>query len=283
MPMLDSGAGPLAYFDNAPVLADAPNVLLLHSSSASGLQWRKLVRELTPRYRTLVPDLIGYGASPMTQAMPTMADEIARLRALAERIEGPIHLIGHSYGGAVALELARAIPQRIASIALYEPVAFALLRIGGPREAWDEIAAVARNHLRLVQAGDLAGAAVAFLDYWVAKGALHTLPEDLRRYIVCTMAKVAAEWQMTFAARPQPGDFAALTMPVLLMAGSATTLAARSTAEILRGLLPDVEWQLLEGLSHMAPVNQAEKVNPLFHAFLEVRSGSRTAARAAVA
>lgn len=277
MPMLDSAAGPLAYFDNAPVRPGAPVVMLLHSSAASGMQWRKLVRDLTPGYRTLVPDLVGYGLSPSTAAAPTMADEIARLRALAELADGPFHLIGHSYGAAVALELARAMPERIASIALYEPVAFALLRMAARQAAWDEIAAVATRHICLVEAGDLAGAAVAFLDYWVAKGALRTLPEELQHYIVRSMGKVAAEWRMTFAAAPRPDDFAVLTMPVLLLAGEATTLASRGVADLLRELLPAAEWRLLSGLPHMAPVSQADQVNPLFLDFLQRQAGGSLA------
>lgn len=283
MPMLDSNAGCLAYFDNAPVDANAPTVMLLHSGAASGQQWRKLIRLLTPRYRVLAPDLIGHGHTPLTRTAPSVAHEVALLAALADRISGPFHLIGHSYGGAVALELACAMPDRIASLALYEPVTFSLLRAAGESEGWAEISAIAQRHVALVDAGDLAGAAMVFIDYWGGKGALLAMPEEMRHYVVGRMGKVAEDWRMLLAATSRPADYGVLRMPVLLMSGTASPLAARSTAEILRDLLPVVEWHLLEGLPHMAPVSQAEQVNPLFAAFLESQSPRRSAPQAAVA
>ena len=277
MPMIDSDAGRLAYFDNAPVGGNAPTVMLLHSGAASSQQWRKLIQSLTPRYRVLAPDLIGHGNTPLTQTTPSVDHEVALLAALADRIAEPFHLIGHSYGGAVALELARAMPDRVASLALYEPVTFQLLRVAGESEGWAEISAIARRHVALVDKGDLAGAAMVFIDYWAGKGALLAMPEEMRHYVVSRMRKIAADWRVLLAATPKPVDYGPLCMPILLMSGTASPLAARSTAEILRDLLPAAEWRLLEGLPHMAPVSQAERVNPLICSFLETVSGSAAA------
>ena len=80
----------------------------------------------------------------------TLADEAARAIALIDQSEGKVHLVGHSYGGGVALHVALARPERIASMALYEPSAFHLLRQMGERgaEAFAEITSVARRTLR---------------------------------------------------------------------------------------------------------------------------------------
>lgn len=275
MPMLETAVGPLAYLDNAPVAAHAPTVMLLHSGAASSQQWRKLIQSLTPRYRVLAPDLIGHGNTPVTQTPPTVEHEVALLTALADRIAEPFHLIGHSYGGAVALELACAMPDRVASLAMYEPVAFHLLRVAGESEGWAEISAIARRHVALVDKGDLAGAAMVFIDYWAGKGALLAMPEEMRHYVVGRMRKIAADWQVLLAAKPRAVDYGPLRMPVLLMSGTASPLAARSTAEVLRDLLPDVDWRLLDGQPHMAPVMEPDRVNPLLLGFLERHSGGR--------
>lgn len=278
MPLLESEAGVIAYFDNAPVSAGAPTVMLLHSSAASGQQWRRLVGCLTPQFRVITPDLIGYGHTPMTAHAPTMADEIALLLALSRQIDGRFHLIGHSYGGAVALELARALPERIASLALYEPAVFGLLRQSGEQAAWAEIAAIARRHILLVEKGDLAGAAVGFLDYWIGKGALMAMPLQTRMYIVSRMRKVAEEWRTIFSAQAggyEAGDYAALTMPILLMRGEASTLAARKAADLLGRRLPAPRRQSLPGLAHMAPLIQPDRINPLLADFLAAAAALR--------
>src|SRR5258708_1009668 len=102
-------------------------VLLLHSSGLSGRQWRKLAGEIAKRGMTaIVPDLSGHGASeawpePKPFAYPIDVDEILDI------VDGSVHVVGHSYGGLLALQVARAIPGLIRSFVLYDPVAFGVL------------------------------------------------------------------------------------------------------------------------------------------------------------
>lgn len=278
MEFLDGTAGRLAYHDSAPGRRDLPVVVALHASAASGRQWRGLAAQLTPHWRVVAPDMIGYGATPMT-GTAQLDDEMALLTTLAARLDGPFHLVGHSYGGAMALELACRLPQRIASIAVYEPVAFATLRESarsdaGHDEAWAEIASLARRQIGLVETGDLSAAAAVFLDYWIGPGALSAMPAELQQYITGCMGKVATELGGIFTAPIVPDHFAALTMPVLLASGSRTTLAARSVVALLRQQLADPRWSVQPGLGHMAPVTAAEQINRLFADFLaEMASG----------
>ena len=84
-----------------------------------------------------------------------------------------VHLVGPSYGGGVALHVALARPARIASLSLYEPSAFHLLKIMGDRGAvaFAEIADITHVTAQAVISGDYAGAAAAFVDYWGGVGA----------------------------------------------------------------------------------------------------------------
>jgi pimeloyl-ACP methyl ester carboxylesterase len=268
MPMLETAAGRLCYFDNAPAEAGAPTVLLLHSSAASHRQWRALIAQLGQRWRVIAPDLIGYGGTPMMPQSPIMADEVALLCGLLDGLDGPVHLVGHSYGGVVALELARARPQRIAALAVYEPVAFGLLRETTRYAAWREIALLAKRHIELVEAREPFAAARAFLDYWIAKDALLAMPDAMQAYIVGCMTKVAAEWRMFLGGAAEPDDYRALTMPVLLLCGGDTTPAARGVVAELRRRLPAPRLLDLPGLGHMAPLLQPDLVNPAIINFL---------------
>jgi pimeloyl-ACP methyl ester carboxylesterase len=108
--------------------AGALTVVLLHSSMSSKSQWRGLVDTMRCASRVIAPDLLGYGAAPMpdTAAGFGLHTEVRRLQALLqERVpSGPLHLVGHSYGGAVALRLALALGTRVRGLTLYEPTAF---------------------------------------------------------------------------------------------------------------------------------------------------------------
>ena len=93
-------------------------VVLLHCSGSSGAQWRSLAAQLDARHQVLMPDLIGYGASASWGGSGTfcLAEETAPVRSILGRLNEPVHLVGHSYGGAVALHLARVRPAFVKSL-----------------------------------------------------------------------------------------------------------------------------------------------------------------------
>jgi pimeloyl-ACP methyl ester carboxylesterase len=114
-------------------IGTGPTVLLAHGSGHSQKTWASFRRELSVSYRVLTPELLGYGRSepsPMTAPLHPWSD-LGAVVALAELADGPVHLVGHSYGGAVTLEAARMLGSRVRSLTLIEPIAFHLLRIGG--------------------------------------------------------------------------------------------------------------------------------------------------------
>lgn len=272
MPTLQTSAGRLSWFDNGVAVAGVPTLVLLHSSGASHRQWRSLVAQIGNGWRILAPDLFGYRDTPQqtSDKRSIVQDEMDLLGALLQQIDGPVHVVGHSYGGAVALELALRHPQRFASLAVYEPVMFALLRDSEQQAAWSEIAQVAQRQVDLVSAGDLRGAASHFIGYWTAPGAFETMPEAMQETVAAGMPKVAAEFREVLRRRDAPPDFSALTMPVLLLCGSDTTIAARGVVAELRRLLPAPRFVEVAGGRHMAPLQQPDLVNPLLIDFLDI-------------
>ncbi len=277
MPVIDTITGPLSYFDNGCVEADAPHLLLLHSGAASHRQWKALVGDLGRHWHVVAPDLVGHGDTPMlAHDNALLEEEVGRLAALLERMDGPVHLVGHSYGGALALELARRQPHRIAALAVYEPVAFGLLRDSSHRDGWHEIATLGQRQIDLVARGERRAAAIAFLDYWVGPGALLAMPYHMQAYIIGCMPAVAAQFRALLQVGNVATDFRMLTMPVLLLAGSEATLAVRGVMAELRRLLPraaaamgprDVE---VAGAVHMAPLTRPDLINPLLIDFLDL-------------
>src|SRR4030095_9545671 len=93
--------------------------------------WRELIESLRDRYRLIAIDLLGYGESSMPGDRYSLGDEVRLVETVLERELQPgehFHLIGHSYGGIVALQLAAQDgPQRVRSLSLFEPIAFHLL------------------------------------------------------------------------------------------------------------------------------------------------------------
>ncbi|WP_030164217.1 alpha/beta fold hydrolase [Spirillospora albida] len=96
-------------------------VVLLHGVTGHGARWRRIAERYLLDRRVLAPDLRGHGHSPHEPPWSTeqhVADVLAALD-----IEGVdrAHLIGHSFGGMIALHLARAAPDRVRSLVLLDP------------------------------------------------------------------------------------------------------------------------------------------------------------------
>jgi pimeloyl-ACP methyl ester carboxylesterase len=112
---------PGAYFREAGA---GMAVVCLHASASSSAQWRALMDRLAGRFRVLAVDLYGSGKSPRwpDDRPLSLADEAALLAPVLSAAGDRFHVIGHSYGGAVALEVALAEPGRIESLVLFDPV-----------------------------------------------------------------------------------------------------------------------------------------------------------------
>ena len=251
-------------------------VVCVHASASSSGQWRALMDRLANRFRVLAVDLHGYGQSP---AWPddrelTLADE-ARLiepvfRAAGERF----HLVGHSYGGAVALRAALDDPSRLRSLVLYEPVLFAALMQDDPEQpAAREIASVRDDTNAAVDRGELDRAGERFVDYWMGAGAWASTPDKRRPAVAGAMRKVKAEWHATFTEPTPLAAFSRLTIPTLLLVGAESPASSRGVARLLTARLPNLTVVELPGIGHMGPVTHPELVNPEIEAYLDRVAG----------
>lgn len=95
-------------------------LLLLHGLASSSRYWEPHLPALSPWYRMVAPDLLGFGLSPKpARCAYTTADHLAALAgALAGRIDGPATVVGHSMGAILALHLARAHPEWVRRLVL---------------------------------------------------------------------------------------------------------------------------------------------------------------------
>jgi pimeloyl-ACP methyl ester carboxylesterase len=245
------------------------SVVLLHSSASSGGQWHALTQKLAG-YRVMAPDLIGYGNTPHWAGRGAfrLEHEAGMVLSLAGRCGEPVHLVGHSFGGAVALHVARTRPDLLASLTVIEPVAFHLLKDCDP-DAFCEIATVAGRVRAALGNGDYFGGIGGFVDYWSGPGAWSGVPEDKRPGLASTLAKVALDFEATFNEPAALAGFAAMTVPALVIQGTASPRPTRRICELLAGVLPDAQLATVDGAGHMAPLTHREAVNQLVAAHID--------------
>jgi lipase len=95
-------------------------LLALHGLTGHGRRWGHLAGYV-PEIAIAAPDLIGHGRS--SWAAPWTIDaNIAALGALlTEQADGPVLVVGHSFGGGLAMHLAATRPDRVAALLLLDP------------------------------------------------------------------------------------------------------------------------------------------------------------------
>lgn len=228
--------------------------MLLHSSGLSSRQFSRLVPLLVERgYRAVAIDLIGHGKSAPLAEGAAMAwrDDVAAVAAL---IDEPAYLVGHSYGGLVALHVALAA--RVKGLVLYDPVAFGIL---DERDA-DVLPTLAQIDLN----GGATPAARdewlrTFVDYWGGQGAWQALREPARAEFHRVGWAVREGVRTLMADTTKAAGYAALP-PLALITGEHTPIAARRVIDRLAAAT-GASVSVIAGAGHMGPLSHADQVN----------------------
>ncbi|MGY4831269.1 alpha/beta fold hydrolase [Sphaerotilaceae bacterium SBD11-9] len=252
-------------------------VVCLHSSAGTHAQWQSLSQTMSTRWQVLSPDLYGHGRSPAwpQAAMNTLHVDAQAVTALMEAAsphldQRGVHLVGHSYGAAVAMQIALRHPTRVRSLTLYEPVAFGALREMAPRDpALAEITELAYAVRALIRRGELDEAASRFVTYWGGEAAWDGMSASQRSAVAERMPNVPRHFDALFGAAWNRDALARLGMPILLMHGTHTRAPARRIAELLAHALPHAQRCPLDGAGHLGPITHAETVTQWMAMYLD--------------
>jgi pimeloyl-ACP methyl ester carboxylesterase len=240
-------------------------VIALHCSGAGAGQWRQLAEALSPAYKLLAPEHYGSDSTGHWRGRHTftLAHEAARTFELIDASEEKVHVVGHSYGGGVALHVALARPHRIASLTLYEPSAFHLLKAMGNRgaAALAEIAAIAHETKMSATAGRPDCAAKSFVDYWGGAGAWDVLRPAMQAALARWVPRAPLDFHALMEEPTPLATYAGLDVPTLVIRGEHAPRPTRMIAELLPALLPAARLTVVTGAGHMGPLTHATAVN----------------------
>ncbi|MFH9352407.1 alpha/beta fold hydrolase [Kitasatospora sp. NPDC017646] len=219
-------------------------VVLLHGGGVTADSWYAQIPALAERFRVHAPELRGHGRTadvegPVTSEL--MADDvIAFLETLAT---GPVHLVGWSAGGTVALRLALRRPDLVRKLAL--------ISSGVSREgATDADAAMLDDTERLAD---------------MFRPQYEPLSPDGPGHFPVVFAK----WLKMWREEPDIGlaALAALPMPVLVLQGDDDGVRVSHSAD-MAAAIPDAQLAVLPGTSHTAPLEKPALVNRILLDFL---------------
>jgi pimeloyl-ACP methyl ester carboxylesterase len=243
----------------------AGTVIALHCSLGSGNQWARLSEELAATHRVITPDISGYGNNPGPFDLPTtLSEEVGLLENGLREAVGPIHLVGHSYGGALAFKIATdsSLAGRVRSLTLIEPVLPTILRENGPdRPLYEHFVRLANGVREDLWNGRASEAIDKFLVFWKGSDARDISPKARMRMIEYA-DKLAFDFTAVLAEQNVTEAAAAIRAPALLVSGGLSPYFTQRILWRLTSAIPEVRTRHVPAAGHMLPVSHPELINP---------------------
>ncbi len=249
------------------------HVIALHCSGSDASDWGPLKRVLSDRTKLWCPNFIGSmwtGHWNGDHAF-TLADEAAAIVSMIDALRRPVHLVGHSYGGAVALRVARERPRRIASMVLYEPVALHVLKATDPTQsaAVRELNTVSAAIDRAILAGDHRTAARQFTEYWGGTEAWMRMRNEAQADIIHYMPKAPLDFRAVAFEQTSLSAYRRFNFPVLLLRGQHTREPIKIITGVLAKSLRFCTVQIVDAAGHMGVLTHDSVVANLIASFVE--------------
>ncbi|HEV8050721.1 MAG TPA: alpha/beta hydrolase [Thermoplasmata archaeon] len=231
-------------------------LVLVHGSWSDRTSWNRLVPVLSSGFRMLQYDRRGHGESPAVPGLRSVsweADELAELLLDADHF--PAHILGTSYGAAVALSLTVRRPELVRSVIVHEPPLVAWPTIEERpevRSARLELDSYARRFRTAVPEE----AAREFAERFVTgPGGFDRLPEETR----VAFRDGAPAWPDELSALERvdldPSLLESVDLPALVTHGEVSPLYLRKITEAVADSIPNVTRQALRGAGHFPHVS----------------------------
>jgi len=244
-------------------------LILLHGFGADKDNFTRVARFLTPHYRVIIPDHIGFGESSHPQDASYMAGvQAARIRSLAQALGiRTVHLGGSSMGGHISMMYAALYPDEVKSLWLLDP--------GGiwsapPSELREIMIKTGENPLMARNEDEFAKIfEFVMTDHpFIPRPILNVMAQErIKNYEL--EKRIFRELTADSAEKYIKG----LKTPTLIVFGDKDRAINPATADILHKIIPNSEVIMMKGLGHLPMIEQPRKTAEDYLKFRETGKG----------
>lgn len=211
-------------------------VLALHCTLAFGGAWSGVAKALGQDLTLIAPDMPSHGGSVDWDEISDFSDTVYSA-AVATLDDTPMDVIGHSFGAVTALRLAVAMPEKIRSLTLIEPVFFAVALQDAPETMADHDTRAA-PFFDAINDGDIPQAARSFNRMWSDGPIWDSLSERSRDAMIRAIHVVPGTFGFLYE------DAVGMLAPDVMNAATMPTLLIRGPRRCRRLLRSTMDWRL---------------------------------------
>ena len=255
-----------------------PTVVLVPGSCSTGAAWRPVIAAWDGRFRCVTTSLLGYGGTAERRSArdPSISHEAGALESVIRRAGGRVHLVGHSFGGCVALAVALRDQVPLASLVLIESPAPELLREAGEHEHYRALREMTDAYFAAFHGGN-PEAIAAMIDFYGGPGTYASWPPRVRAYAAQTTPVNILDWASAYGFRVSAESLAAIELPVLAVRGGSSPPPVQRAIALLSECIGGAELATLEGAAHFLIATHAGQVAALIEGHVHGAGKRRSA------
>lgn len=240
--------------------------VFIHGSYATSSTWKKMIQQLSEDHRCISIKLPGHGGAPEADdfAAPTVETELTIVQQVVESLTDeavlnePIHLVGHSFGGVVALAQALKGNLNLSQVTLFEPVSTWVLDRVGDQEMSDRVQVFLDKYTQDI-ANNKPDVYGQVIDFWGQEGAFASLPDFIKQGMAPLLKNNIRHWDLCANIDRGLSDLQNCAVPIRLVYGDQSNPVARAICEHLETHIPNSKKYRIEGASHFLVTSHAEE------------------------
>jgi pimeloyl-ACP methyl ester carboxylesterase len=256
--MIEQARGAIEYDE----CGAGPTIVLVPGSCSTGAAWRPVIAAWQNRFRCVTTSLPGYGrtAERRTAEDMSIARNAETVESVIRKAGGRVHLVGHSFGGLVALAAALRNRVALASLAMLEAPAMEVLR---------EEDAHYRAFRRMTEAyfADFEDgnpeAIAAMIDFYGGAGTWAAWPSRVRAYAIETTPVNIRDWASAYGFPLTAAALGEIGTPLLVMRGGDSSPAMQRASALLHERTRGSALATIDGAAHFMIATHAGEVASL--------------------
>jgi pimeloyl-ACP methyl ester carboxylesterase len=238
-----------------------PAIVLVPGSCSTGAAWRPIIADLSSRFRCVTTSLLGYGGTieRRTGSDPSISHEAEALESVVRKAGGSVHLVGHSFGGLVALVVALRNQVPLSSLVILEAPAMELLRAEGEDRHYGLFRDMTEAYFADFASGNV-GAIAAMIDFYGGPGTFASWPPRIRAYAERTTPVNIVDWASAYDFPLSAASLSAIRLPVIVARGGASHPAMQCANALLSERINQAALVTIDGAAHFMVATHAREV-----------------------